>query len=197
MKYYLFIFCLLIFLSSCQNKTKPEEKVVDNFDTDTNTNEEYTLDSLEEEEPPYEKLVRDAYDKFVKSYHTTLTIDSLFIIEKDTFHFVSTYSCMLNEKLVIPKRYYTESIDTITQDFITHPFVLKVKVHKNGQPYIDKEFTKEYFSKELRGYGGAEEYGVLLFPELRREERDLLIFFSISIPATDVGVGVGDTLRLD
>lgn len=186
-----YILFLLAFFVSCKSKIKIEEKTEGYL----NVNKAITSDSLSEEEPSYEELVRGAYNELLDSYHKIKTIDSLFIVENDTFHLVMKYRCLLDSKIVVPKSYIEPYMEEIKEDFVTHNFVIDTKLYKNSRLYINKEFTKNYFLGRIKNEE-VEKYGILLAPEIENTDHNILISISITIPATDVGIGITDTLRL-
>lgn len=122
---------------------------------------------------------------YIKKYKTPFLFDSIYAIGNDSFDVSLTHYCLMDSAIKIPKRYLrVYNLDS----FITHNFETALKVKKNGKMLLDKKITKNDFGKYL--YPDLKNYGVLFYPEIRLDGSSFNIDYSISIPLTDVGIGI-------
>jgi hypothetical protein len=181
----------LLSLLSCNHTEKKavqsDASLNNNLDS---TTAQYANESIDESEPSEEKLFQKAYSDLIKSYNKNETIDSIFIIGTDSFRVKMEYSCLKNTKVVIPKHFLTPYMN---KDFSTHDFVLKLILLKNNQSYFERTYEKKYFYKQLQNEN-LRKFGVIFSPYIERVDENIVLGISITIPLTDVGEGVGDTL---
>lgn len=156
------------------------------------TTAQYSNDSIEETEPSEDDLFQKAYSDLIKSYNKNEIIDSIFIIGTDTFHVRMKYHCLKNTKVVVPKQFLIPNMNT---DFSTHDFILKLIISRNNQSYFDRTYEKNYFFKQLQNED-LKKFGVIFSPYIERVGKNLVLGVSITIPLTDIGEGVRDTLSL-
>ena len=147
---------------------------------------------MEETEPSEEDRFQKTYSDLIKSYNKNEKIDSMFIIGTDSFHVQIEYSCLKNTTVVVPKQFL---IPFMNKDFATHDFMLKLIIIKNNEPWFKRTYQKDFFFKQLQN-GNLREFGVIFSPYINRIDENIVLGASITIPLTDVGEGVGDTLRL-
>jgi hypothetical protein len=81
------------------------------------------------------------------------------------------------------------------EDLKTHNFACDLMINKNGTEFLNKTITKNDFVNELKDYT-IESYGILFEPYIKNENLNVYANFSISIPLTDIGIGVTDTIKL-
>lgn len=187
------IVLVLLSLLSCNQTEKS------NVQSDTSLNNmfdstsaPYSSDSIEESEPSDEDMFQKAYRDLIKSYNKNEMIDSMFIVGTDSFHVELEYRCLKNNTVVVPKQFLTPHMN---KDFSTHDFILKLIILKNNEFYFERTYEKKYFYKQLQNEN-LKKFGVIFSPYIERAEEDLILGVSITIPLTDVGEGVGDTLSL-
>lgn len=181
---------LTILLISCSNNA-----VKTGFTSQTqNPQQVDSIDSTEDgNEFSNEELFNYNYSNLLKSYNNDQTVDTLFVIGKDSFQITTVYMCLNDGKVLVPKKYLQPYLN---KDFFTHNFVIHFVMHKNGTLFIDKKLYKEDFFKYMdKDYDDIKKNCTLLFSGLRLEELNFLIDVSIGVPLTDVGVGLSDTIK--
>jgi len=182
---------ILLSLLSCNQKTSVQSDASQNSKLDSTT-AQYSNNSTEEVEPSETELFQKAYSDLIKSYNKNEIIDSTFIIGTDTFRVKMEYGCLKNANVVVPKHFL---VPNMNKDFLTHDFVLKLTVFKNNVSYFKRTYEKKYFYKQLQNEN-LKKYGIIFSPYIERVEENLILSASITIPLTDVGEGVADTLSL-
>jgi hypothetical protein len=131
-------------------------------------------------------------NEYTGMYTAPFVKDSSYILEGDTIRLSLKHYCLMDSAIVIPKKYVgVYGLDS----FITHNFITVLTVEKNGEKVADKKITKKDFIK----YEDASliEYGVLLYPTIRKQDDAITIDYSISVPLTDVGIGVRAIVKKD
>ena len=181
---------LIVFLLSCSNHAGKSGNIAQSQKSQHGD----SINSTEEnDEPTDEELFKCAYSNLLNSYKHNQKIDTLFVIGKDSFEVNATCICLNDGKVIIPKRYVQPYLN---KDFITHNFVLHIVVHKNKTLYIEKKLLKENFYKYMdKDYETMRNYCTLTFSGLRAEGESILVYVSIGVPLTDVGVGLADTIK--
>ncbi len=138
--------------------------------------------AIEGEEPNYRK-------EFINEYSKTLTIDTFFSAHNRTYTVFLKHYCTWDSALVIPAKYNYD----IRSDFKTHNFQSELTVLEGMDTAFKKIITKDDFNSLL--YPALDNYATLLFPTLKLENDSIKLFYSISIPVTDVGIGA--TIQFD
>jgi hypothetical protein len=77
--------------------------------------------------------------------------------------------------------------------YVTHNFATDIKLDKNNSTILQKTIYKRDFNKFLRLQ--LRDYGALLCPEMSLSNDTIQLGYSISIPLTDVGIGL--TMGID
>ena len=77
--------------------------------------------------------------------------------------------------------------------FVTHNFMTELVLKKNNKVLTKKEVVKKDFTPFLTDQ--LKEYAVLLSPSVNLSQMGINLDYSISIPLTDVGVGVTMILK--
>ena len=95
----------------------------------------------------------------------------------------------MDSGLIIPAKY---SFDT-HKDFVTHNFKSELILLLDKDTLFKKQITKGTFDKLL--YSDLRDYATLLYPDFYIKNDSIEIHYSISIPVTDVGIGV--TIKFD
>lgn len=182
--YKLFFIVLLFFLFSCSDSTKKKDERSTSL-SKSNQNTKYQ-DAVDEE------MQADILKEYENNYVNKVFLDSTVTIGSDIFRIRLKHSCLFDSSVVVPKKYV--SLFGMDQ-FITHNFDSDLKVEKNGTIIINRMITKSDFNHLLDN--NLKKYGVLLYPDLGIEDTSIQINYSISIPLTDVGVGVYVTFLND
>jgi hypothetical protein len=90
----------------------------------------------------------------------------------------------MDSGITVPRTYVsTYKIDS----FVTHNFVSRVRLAKNGHIIFERTIQKKDFEKIL--YPELRIYGTLFCPTFHLNNGNILLHYSISIPLTDVGLG--------
>ncbi|TFF38772.1 hypothetical protein [Mucilaginibacter psychrotolerans] len=126
------------------------------------------------------------------TYDNVEVIDTVFDSGKERIGLRVKYYCLKDSNIVIPKRYYDAENPT---DFITHPFVSNVILLNGTDTVLNKQFTAKDFYPFFKDpfVGALKKYGSLLGPGVshRNDEDSFEVSYSLSIPATDLGIPVG------
>ena len=143
------------------------------------------------EKVPNEDPVTPDMAEFRKLYPERYKIDyRLELATPDSvYHFFVRHYCLYDSLIIVPARY---NFDT-NEAFITHNFESEILITRNGETLVKKKVTKADFQSEL--FSSLDSFGVMLPPTCRVENEKLKMDYSISIPVTDVGLGV--TLLVD
>jgi len=103
------------------------------------------------------------------------------------------FYCTYDHQISLPKRYLTLYH---LKKFVTHNFVTYVLMKINNKTIFDGLVRKEDFYDVLKDSEELKKYGVLFdSPTPKIENGMLSLFYSITIPLTDVGGGF--TIRID
>jgi hypothetical protein len=86
--------------------------------------------------------------------------------------------------VTVPAKYYFDS----NAPFRTHSFESRILVLSNEDTLINRKVTKSDFRSFLDT--SLQDYGLLIFPNVNFSRPELVVNYSISIPLTDVGIGV-------
>jgi len=185
---------ILLSLLSCNHieKKAVQSNISLNSKLDSITTAKRSNDSIEEAEPSENELFQKTYSDLTKSYNKNEIIDSIFIMGIDSFHVRMEYRCLKNTKVIVPKYFLTPYMN---KDFSTHDFILKLIVLRNNESYFDRTYEKKYFYKQLQNEN-LRRFGVIFSPYIERVEENIVLGVSITIPLTDIGEGVGDTLSM-
>ncbi|AXY74409.1 hypothetical protein D3H65_10665 [Paraflavitalea soli] len=127
----------------------------------------------------------DIIKKYTLMYDDPIYIDSSYIISKDTFKITMKHYCLRDSAITVPNK-YVEVYKL--NNFVTHNFNTILTIKKNGVTVTEKNITKSDFENYLEE--NLRNYGVLLYPEVETMDSTVKINYSISIPLTDIGIGV-------
>ena len=70
-------------------------------------------------EVTFDQELNLAYKELIKSYQKKLVTDSIFLIKKNTIEIKVIYLCLLDNKIIVPKSYFTPYRKS---DLISHKF---------------------------------------------------------------------------
>jgi len=189
---------LMIFLSACNNSavkdTHSTGSVSDSKVSaikDTTTRVKHDLHEDTAEENPGGDLT-SIYNEYVDHYKKPCKIDSVFTFGADTFQMHLKHYCLMDSAIKVPKKYvHMYKLDS----FVTHNFATVIRLDKNSKTIFKRTVYKNDFEKFL--YPQLKEYGALLCPEMNLSNNTIELDYSISIPLTDVGVGVAMVMNPD
>jgi len=179
----------MVLVASCDNNHR---KTAVNHESINYYIKQYE-DSIEMDdvfEPSEEDRFETALKYLKSSYENDELIDTVYIIQSDTFHIKLRYFCLKNQELRIPYNYY---VSFLNDDFVTHDFSIDLVVLKNKEVYFNERYLKESFFNQLENYE-LKKYGIFFSPYLELNHEMFILSVSISIPLTDVGELVSDTI---
>ncbi len=124
---------------------------------------------------------------FISLYQKPVFIDTTFVDDDKTYEVIFHHFSKMDKGLVVPAKY---NFDT-NKDFVTHNFVSDLPVLLNKDTLFKKHITKSTFHNLLDTLDiPLKRYATLLYPNLTIKKGCVEIHYSISIPVTDVGIGV-------
>lgn len=177
------IILILLSLSSCYHASN-EANTAD-IDTSSST---YLTDDIQE--PSYGELVVGAINDYLSSFDKQMKIDTTFVIDQDTVVITLIYCFDKTEVLVIPKSFYIPYFDS---DIYGYKSNIYIRIFLNRLLYSERTINESDYIEQVLGSDIAT-YGILLFPSIKLNQNSILIGLSYSIPATDIGIGLVDTL---
>jgi hypothetical protein len=117
--------------------------------------------------------------------------DTVFIMGNDTVSIAFNHSCT-GDSFLLPAKY----IETYKMDhFMAHSLKSDIIIKKNGVKLLGRRIEKKDFGSLVEG--DLKDYAVLLYPIIERENDTIYIDYSISVPLTDVGIGVRASIKKD
>jgi hypothetical protein len=134
----------------------------------------------------------DIFDDYIGKYNKLCLIDTTFKIGSDLFRLHQKYYCLMDSAIRVPKKYvYMYKVDS----FVTHNFASDILLVKNNKEILRETLYKKDFQRLLPQELKA--YGALFCPELEIKNDSIWLDYSISIPLTDVGIGVHTIIDKD
>ena len=128
-------------------------------------------------------IPENIYDQYIAGYTSHCIIDSSFKLATARFKLHVEHLCTFDSGIVVPKSYVQSyKLDS----FVTHDFVTRVTLLRNGKKILDRTLTKRDFW--LRDRSELAQYAVLSCPALEIQLGTVTLNYSISIPLTDVSV---------
>ena len=181
------LFCIFIAFG-CNNSG--ENTIVTLSDSTNKSSAKDPLNTLRNDEA-VEPDQKDILSEYIKGYDKKKIIDTSYQTGKDKFHLHLEHYCLFDSNIHEPKKYVAlYGLDS----FITHSFEANIILKKNGVEVLNSKIRKENFDS-MPVDSSLVNYGALLYPTFRFVNENAEIGFSISIPLTDVGVGM--SVRLD
>lgn len=187
MKLIFFASGLMICLWSCNNNSvkNPDERTAVK-DSNSGNAHGRTADTSANQE------LTDTYNGYIERYKKPCIIDSIFAFGADTFEIHLKHYCLMDSAIKVPEKYvHMYKLDS----FVTHNFVTEARLDKNNKTIFQTTVYKKDFEKFL--YPQLKEYGTLFCPEMKISGDTVELDYSISIPLTDVGVGVAMLINRD
>jgi hypothetical protein len=168
---------IIIPLLSCSPGSQETNTQVDSTKSVSKTD---TIQQDEEEEVDFRK-------EFISLYQKPVLIDTFFIDNGEKYELIFHHFSTMDNGLMVPARY---NFDT-NKDFTTHNFVSDLTVLSDKDTVFKKHITKAIFNSMLDTLDTPlNKYATLLYPYLDINNDTIQIHYSISIPVTDVGIGV-------
>lgn len=163
---------ICIILGGCSrhqsNSTKDKDSTIHDFFEDS---------MGQEKEVDYRK-------DFISLYSAKTLIDTTFSKDGKQYEIIFKHFCTLDSSLIIPAKY---NFDT-KKDFTTHNFQSELSLLTDHHVIFKKEIDKRMFAELLDSTLNS--YGALLYPNLSIRSDSIQIEYSISIPVSDIGIGV-------
>jgi hypothetical protein len=126
----------------------------------------------------------DVRKEFIATYSTPIFVDTFFVDNGQQFEAIFHYFSTMDSGLIIPAKYNFD----INKDFVTHNFISDLMLLSGKDTLFKKQITKSIFDKLLDS--SLKKYATLMYPEFYIKNDSIEIHYSISIPVTDVGIGV-------
>jgi hypothetical protein len=171
-KTFLYITCLT-FVGCLNPKAENSKAITDNKSQILKSDTSF-------EEPDPGKL----YNEMIKNYSTVKTLDTIYEFNNDTFKVNLKYYCTYDSGLHIPAKYNFFN----HMAFVSHNYKTIAVILKNQDTIFNSQIDKQQFKDYL--YPELDSFAVLFEPELSFKQDTTLLDFSISIPVTDVGIGL-------
>lgn len=138
-----------------------------------------------------EQDIKNMISKMTNICEVAFTKDTSFIIGADTFAVALNHSCT-GDSFLLPAKY----IEVYKMDrFMAHDLKTDIVVKKNGVSILNKRIVKKDFksvSDEV-----LNQYAVLFYGYMRTIDDSFYVHYSLSIPLTDVGIGVKAIISKD
>lgn len=129
----------------------------------------------------------DFRQEFISLYQKPVIIDTFVINHGKKYAIIFRHLSAMDKGLVVPAKY---NFDT-NKDFTTHNFVSDLTVLSDKDTVFKKFINKAVFNSLLDTHDTSlKKYATLLYPTLTLNNDSIQIHYSISIPVTDVGIGV-------
>jgi len=175
--------CILFFLLSCAQREdqKIGEKIT--FKDSSNSVEKKENGVETKEDSLIENEQVDARKDLISEYSKPLIIDTSFRIGNKNYRILFRHYCLMDSSIRVPAKY---NFDT-NKDFVTHNFVSKLTLLYANDTLFHKEISKSMFNSFLDS--NLKKYASLSFTDFNLIKDSIKIDYSISIPATDVGMG--------
>ncbi|OQP61224.1 hypothetical protein A3860_05795 [Niastella vici] len=136
-----------------------------------------------------ESELNDILADFMEMNDKPYLHDTLLMIDKDSFIVSIKHLQIYEDTIVVPKK-YVEMYKL--ESFSTFAFKTSVTIKKNGKVIMQRNILKDDFQQYLDP--SLKSYAVLLYPYVVTRQGHIEIHHSISIPLTDVGIGVSTTI---
>jgi hypothetical protein len=168
---------LFLTLLGCSSGLRGPNSQVDTTKSVAKTN---TIQQDNDEEVDFRK-------EFISLYQKPVLIDTSFVDQDKKYEVIFHHFSIMDNGLVVPDKY---NFDT-HKDFTTHNFVSDLAVLSDKDTVFKKQITKATFNSLLDTLDTPlSKYATLLYPTLKLNNDSIQIHYSISIPVTDVGIGV-------
>ena len=171
------LYFIFLTLLSCSSGSQGTTTQVDTTKSVAKTD---TTQQQKDEEVDFRK-------EFISLYQKPVLIDTSYIGGGKNYEVIFHHFSTMDNGLVVPAKY---NFDT-NKDFVTHNFVSDLTVLSDKDTLFKKHITKATFKSLLDTLETPlSKYATLLYPYLEIRGDTILIHYSISIPVTDVGIGV-------
>jgi hypothetical protein len=174
------LYFIILTLLSCSSGSQKTNTQVDTTKSVSKTD---TTQQDDEEEIDFRK-------EFISLYQKPVLIDTFFFDNGKKYEVMFHHFSTMDNGLLVPAKY---NFDT-NKDFTTHNFVSDLTVLSDKDTVFKKHIIKAIFNSILDTLDTPlNKYATLLYPTLHLKNDSIQIHYSISIPVTDVGIGVNIT----
>lgn len=188
MKQTIILSLLIIVLISCKNTSNQTTASIKNVDTVHEVSQKKEDEGEAEAEPDLNTILSDYKEMAGK----TFIEDTILTIENDTFRISLKHYPLADSLVIVPKKY----VGIYKLDSFTTPgFKTSVTIVKDGKTILQREISKNDFQEFLAP--ALKNYAVLLYPYVSSVNNHIELHYSISVPLTDVGIGVGAIVDKD
>ena len=133
------------------------------------------------EEPSLAEIYKECIDR----YTHPKVIDTVFKMGGDSYRLRLHHYCLMDSGIHVPK-YYTKLFHL--DSFVTHNFATDITLYRGDHEILRRTIVKKDFNQLL--FPQLKSYAILFPPDLRLRRDSIILGYSISIPLTDVGVGL-------
>lgn len=188
MKQTIILSLLINVLISCKNTSNQTTASIKNVDTVHEVSQKKEDEGEAEAEPDLNTILSDYKEMAGK----TFIEDTILTIENDTFRISLKHYPLADSLVIVPKKY----VGIYKLDSFTTPgFKTSVTIVKDGKTILQREISKNDFQEFLAP--ALKNYAVLLYPYVSSVNNHIELHYSISVPLTDVGIGVGAIVDKD
>jgi hypothetical protein len=171
---------LITILTSCNSTGDQTSAIIKSIDTITEVSQKKEI--KDELEPDLSTILSD----FKEMANKTFIEDTVLVINNDSFSISLKHYPLPDSPVVVPKTY----VGIYELDSFTAPnFKSSVTITQGGKTILQREISKNDFREFLDT--PTNNYAVLLYPYVSSENNHIELHYSISVPLTDVGIGVG------
>lgn len=173
---------LLIFGIACNNNTERSASgQTSHLSRDFSKQEEKVAPADTGNSRELQNIVQD----YIRLYGDTIKIDTSFNRNEKKITVSFRHFCTYDSLIHLSGKFV--GIYGL-KEFITHDFKSTLKITNGEEIVIDTAISKEIFKDEI--FSEETLNGVLLYPNLSFSYDKMLIDYSISVPLTDIGIGV-------
>jgi len=132
------------------------------------------------------------------SYNQTQSVDTVLIINRKNYRLILSYYCLKDSILTVPAAYDLENHPP--HQWKTHPFTTSVLFLKGQDTLLNREFRASNFYPFFKdNFGGnLKRSGSILMPSVSyNAHNSVRLNYSISIPASDISVGMSLIIESD
>lgn len=122
-------------------------------------------------------------EEYMSQYHQPLILDTTVQLGQQMYRVQFSHKCSWDSALIIPASYNPD----IQKEFRTHQFSSSLTLIQEKDTIFHQKISKEFFNPILDTV--LRKYATLLYPDLTIRDNAIRIHYSISIPATDIGIG--------
>lgn len=122
-------------------------------------------------------------EEYITQYNQPINVDTNVQLGQQTYRLQYSHTCNWDSALLIPAFY---NLDT-KKEFRTHQFSSSLTLLQKSDTIFHQKIGKKLFDPILDTV--LTKYATLLYPALTIQNNAIHIHYSISIPATDIGIG--------